>query len=88
VHFRAERGGHGEGNNKQGRSGKDEIVLVPPGTSVYLRDTDELIVDLVEDGQEAVVARGGRGGRGNAVFKNSVNQAPRFAEKGEPAEER
>ena len=88
VHFRADRGGHGEGNNKQGRSGKDEIVLVPPGTSVYLRDTDELIVDLVEDGQEAVVARGGRGGRGNAVFKNSVNQASRFAEKGEPAEER
>ena len=88
VHFRAERGGHGEGKNMQGRSGKDEIVAVPPGTAVFLRDTDELIADLVEDGQEAVVARGGRGGRGNTVFKNSVNQAPRFAEKGEPAEER
>jgi GTP-binding protein len=87
VHFRAERGGHGEGKNMQGRTGRDQIVAVPPGTAVYRRDGDELIADLVEDGQEAVVARGGRGGRGNAVFKNSVNQAPRFAEKGEPGEE-
>jgi GTP-binding protein len=87
VHFRAERGGHGEGKNMQGKTGKDHVVAVPPGTAVYLRDTGELVADLVEHGQEAVVARGGRGGRGNAVFKNSVNQAPRFAEKGEPGEE-
>lgn len=87
VHYRAERGGHGEGKNMQGRTGKDHVVTVPLGTAVYLRDADELIADLVEHGQEAVVASGGRGGRGNAVFKNSVNQAPRFAEKGEPGEE-
>lgn len=88
VHFKAQRGAHGEGSNKQGKNGQDCIVPVPPGTAVFLRDTGELIADLVADGQEAVVARGGRGGRGNAVFKSAANQAPRFAEKGEPGEER
>lgn len=88
VHFKAGRGGHGGGKNKQGRTGDDEIVPVPMGTLVYLRDTDELVADLVAEGQEAIVARGGRGGRGNAVFKNSINQAPRLAERGEPGEER
>lgn len=86
-HFRAGRGGHGGGNNKQGRTGEDTVVAVPMGTAVFSRDDGDLIADLVEDGQEAVVARGGRGGRGNAVFKSSVNQAPRLAERGEPGQE-
>lgn len=88
VHFKAGRGGHGSGNNKHGKAGEDCIVLVPPGTMVYLRDTGELIADLVEPGQEVVAARGGRGGRGNSAFKSATNQAPRIAEKGEPGEER
>ena len=87
VHFKAERGGHGGSSNKQGKTGDDCIVAVPPGTAVYLRDGDELVADLVHHGQEAVVARGGRGGRGNAAFKSSTHQAPRIAENGEPGEE-
>ena len=88
VHHKAGRGGHGGGKNKQGRTGENVVVTVPMGTLVYLRDTGELVADLVENGQEAIVARGGRGGRGNAVFKSSINQAPRLAELGEPGEER
>ena len=88
AHYKAGRGGHGGGKNKQGRTGEDVVVTVPMGTLVYLRDTGELVADLVDNGQEAIVARGGRGGRGNAVFKSSVNQAPRLAEQGEPGQER
>ncbi|MEA3337717.1 MAG: GTPase ObgE [Chloroflexota bacterium] len=87
VHFRAERGGHGGGSNKQGKRGKNEVVRVPAGTAVFLRDSDDQIADLVQDGQEVIVARGGRGGRGNTSFKSATNQAPRLAEKGEPGEE-
>ena len=87
VHFKAERGGHGSGSNKQGKTGEDRIVPVPPGTAVFLRDTDQQIADLVEVGQEVIVAHGGRGGRGNAAFKSATNQAPRMAELGEPGEE-
>jgi GTP-binding protein len=87
VHFKAERGGHGGSSNKQGKTGEDCVVPVPAGTAVYLRETDELIADLVHDGQEAVIASGGRGGRGNAAFKSSTNQVPRVAERGEPGEE-
>jgi GTP-binding protein len=87
VHFKAERGGHGGSSNKQGKVGEDCVIPVPAGTAVYLRETGELIADLVHDGQEAVIARGGRGGRGNAAFKSSTNQVPRVAERGEPGEE-
>jgi GTP-binding protein len=87
VHFKAERGGHGGSSNKQGKTGGDTVVPVPLGTAVYLRDTGELIADLVEAGEEAVVSQGGRGGRGNAVFKSATNQAPRIAENGEPGQE-
>lgn len=87
-HFRADRGRHGEGNNRQGASGKDRIVEVPPGTIVREDATGDFLGDLTSPGQTLVVARGGRGGRGNAVFKRSTNQAPRVAEKGEPGEER
>ncbi len=88
VHFKAESGKHGRGKNQHGRSGKDLYIPVPPGTVVYDDETGELLADLVEPGQKALVARGGRGGRGNAAFKSPTNQAPRLAERGEPGEER
>ncbi|MHB1041384.1 MAG: GTPase ObgE [Eubacteriales bacterium] len=86
-HYKAERGRHGEGKNMHGASGEDLVIRVPSGTVVRDDTTGELIADLVEDGQEAVVARGGRGGRGNASFATAFNKAPKFAEKGEPGEE-
>jgi len=87
-HFRAERGMPGGGKNKQGRNGNDLRITVPVGTVVRDAETGELLADLVADGQEIIVARGGKGGRGNAVFATSTNQAPRFAEKGEPGDAR
>ncbi|PZN11436.1 MAG: GTPase ObgE, partial [Bacillota bacterium] len=87
-HYRAERGGNGEGSNRHGRRGRDCEVRVPPGTIVRDRDTGEVLADLAEAGQRLVVARGGRGGRGNARFATPRRQAPRIAEKGEPGEAR
>jgi len=88
IHFKAEKGGNGRGKEQHGRKGADLFVPVPPGTVVYDDETGELLADLVEPGQKALVARGGRGGRGNAAFKSPTNQAPRIAERGEPGEER
>ncbi|MCW2982030.1 MAG: GTP-binding protein Obg/CgtA [Solirubrobacterales bacterium] len=79
-HFRANRGGHGEGSNRHGGRGDDRVIPVPPGTQAVTVDGVDL--DLVEPGQRAVVAHGGRGGHGNKRFTTSVRQAPRFAEKG------
>ena len=87
-HFRAESGGHGGSSNKTGASAKALEIAVPPGTIVRDADNGELLADLTQPGQSVVVARGGRGGRGNARFKSSTNQAPRMAEKGEPGTER
>lgn len=87
-HFKAERGGHGGGKNQTGADGNDTIVSVPPGTVVRDAETGYLLADLVEPEQRAVIARGGRGGRGNTSFKSSTNQAPKIAEKGLPGEER
>ncbi len=87
-HYRAERGRHGEGNKRSGRSGKDLIVKVPVGTVVKDAETGEVIGDLTEHGQRLMVARGGRGGRGNAEFATPTRRAPDFAEPGEPGEER
>ena len=86
--FKADRGGAGEDNNKFGRKAESIIVKVPVGTLAFDDESGELIADLVEEGQTVVAARGGRGGRGNARFPNSVNRAPTFAEHGEPGEER
>lgn len=86
----AEDGKNGSGTRSAGRSGKDLIVEVPIGTVVYRRaedDSREMIADLTYDGQEAVIAKGGDGGFGNAHFKSSVRQTPRIAEVGEPGEE-
>ncbi|HHW02002.1 MAG TPA: GTPase ObgE [Thermoanaerobacterales bacterium] len=88
VHYKAERGEHGQGSNKIGRSAEDLIIRVPPGTVVKDPETGDVLADLVENGQTFVAARGGRGGRGNARFASSIHRAPDFAEKGEPGEER
>jgi GTP-binding protein len=85
-HYRAGRGGHGQGANKHGAGGEDLVVAVPPGTVV--EDTERgLSFDLVVPGNRAVVARGGSGGRGNKRFTGSRRQAPRFAERGLDGEE-
>ena len=87
-HFRAGRGEHGRGKNQHGATGQEIRVPVPPGTVVYDADTGDLLGDLTEQAQELVVARGGHGGKGNARFTTSTNQAPRIAEHGDPGEER
>src|SRR5438067_8540365 len=86
--FRAGRGGDGSGNQRAGKNGEDVEVPVPVGTTVTDAETGEQVADLVHPGQRANLARGGRGGRGNMHFATSVQQTPRFAEKGEPGEER
>ncbi len=84
----AERGEHGMGSNKTGRSAAPVVLPVPPGTVVRDRDSGELVGEILEDGQEIVVARGGRGGRGNAAFATSTHQAPREWEPGREGEAR
>src|SRR5436309_724704 len=94
VHFRfnpeykAQRGRHGEGANKTGREGEDIILKVPVGTILYDDETGEKIHDFSDPDERIVVARGGRGGRGNARFATSTHQAPREHEDGRPGEER
>ncbi len=86
--IKGERGEHGKGSNMYGR-GKDPIyVMVPAGTIVYDADTNLVLCDLTEKSQEYVVAKGGRGGKGNKAFATHENPAPQFSEKGEPGEER
>src|SRR5579872_7466822 len=93
VHFRfnpehkAERGRHGEGSNKTGRDGGDVVLKVPVGTIVYDDETGDRIFEFTQSDQRFVIARGGRGGRGNARFATSVHQAPREHEGGRPGEE-
>ncbi len=86
--YRAERGRHGEGARRKGRSGQDLELPVPLGTLVFDGDTGKLYGDLREEGARLQVARGGRGGRGNACFASATNQAPRRYEEGAPGEER
>jgi len=85
---RAEPGTHGQGSNKTGRGGEDAVLTVPPGTIVRDAGSGEVLGDLVGDGDELVVARGGRGGRGNARFASSTNRTPRQAEPGGKGETR
>jgi GTP-binding protein len=93
VHFRfnpehkAERGRHGEGSNKTGREGADVLLKVPVGTIVYDDETGEKAFEFTHPDEKFVIARGGRGGRGNARFATSVHQAPREHEAGRPGEE-
>jgi GTP-binding protein len=91
--FRAPRGHHGEGSNRTGQSGDDLELAVPVGTLVYERTGGgpeglRLLADLIEEGQRVLVARGGRGGLGNARFATSTNRAPRKVQPGEPGEDK
>jgi GTP-binding protein len=86
--YRAERGENGRGKDQGGKSGKDEIVKVPCGTLVRDALKKKNIVDLVNDGDEFIIAHGGKGGKGNGEFATPTNQAPRFAEPGTQGEER
>ena len=86
--FQAQRGQPGAGRERTGASGEDLEVVVPIGTRVVAVETDELLGDLTVDGQRLLVARGGRGGRGNTRFKSSTNRAPRQATQGTPGESR
>ncbi|MFF5996860.1 GTPase ObgE [Lysinibacillus sp. KU-BSD001] len=86
-HFKAERGEHGMSKGMHGRKAEDLIVKVPPGTVVINAETKAVIADLVEHGQRAVIAKAGRGGRGNSRFATPANPAPELAEKGEPGQE-
>jgi GTPase len=94
VHFRfnpeykAQRGRHGEGSNKKGREGADVVLKVPVGTIVYDAETGDKVHDFSRTDERVIVARGGRGGRGNARFATSTHQAPREHEPGRPGEER
>lgn len=87
-HWEAEKGEPGEGRNKTGKSGADLVIPLPPGTIVKDRDHGFVLKDLAEAGMELRVARGGKGGKGNAAFVSSTNQAPRQFETGQPGEER
>lgn len=86
--FRAPSGGHGHGKNQTGAQGAELSIRVPIGTVVFDADTGDRLADLMLPGQRALIARGGRGGRGNWTFRTSTMQAPRIAENGVPGEER
>lgn len=87
-HQKAERGKGGMGKDRHGANGKDLKILVPPGTIVKDVETDEILADLTDPGTSIVLFKGGRGGQGNARFATSTNKAPKFAQPGEPGEER
>ncbi|MCB1179873.1 MAG: GTPase ObgE, partial [Leptospiraceae bacterium] len=85
-HYKAGNGENGGGKNKSGKAGEDLILKVPVGTQVIDLETEELLFDFLEDGQEFTVVQGGRGGKGNAFFKSSTMQTPRFYQEGEEGE--
>ena len=86
--WRADRGQHGEGNNKTGRSGEDIILPVPPGTVVRDAETKQLLGEVLEQGDTILVAKGGRGGKGNAFFATATHQSPREWQPGEEGQVR
>src|SRR5919201_65573 len=87
-HWRAKDGGRGGPDNRHGRKAPDLVIPVPPGTLIVDRDRGHVLRDLTRAGEEVVVARGGRGGRGNKAFATATNRAPREAQPGTPGEER
>lgn len=86
--FIAERGQHGMGSLCSGKDGQDLVIKVPAGTIIKNDDTGEILADMVEDGQVYLCCKAGRGGKGNAHFATSTHQTPRFAQPGEPGEEK
>ena len=87
-HIMATNGDGGGASRSFGKDGEDRVIEVPCGTVVYDAETGEFICDVTEDGQEVMLLKGGRGGLGNVNFKTSTNQAPRYSQPGEPAQER
>jgi GTP-binding protein len=87
-HIKAERGVHGKGSDMHGRHGQDNVVRVPLGTIIRDAASNEAVADLVEEGQQFIASRGGKGGRGNARFTTPTQKAPRFCEVGEPGEDK
>lgn len=87
-HILAGHGESGSGRLSTGRSGETKIIEVPCGTVAYDAETGEYLCDVTEDGQEVILLKGGKGGKGNNFFKTATNQAPRYAQPGEPYEER
>jgi GTP-binding protein len=88
THYHADEGRGGGSQNRYGRGAENLVIPVPPGTVVYDAGSGDLLGDLTDPGQQLVVCKGGRGGRGNTHFKSSINQVPRTAERGEPGEEK
>lgn len=88
AHYKAQRGMHGEGGLKTGKNGKDELILVPRGSIIKDFETGEVIAELLKDGEEKLILKGGRGGKGNSHFKNPTNRAPRYAQPGEEGMEK
>ncbi len=86
-HQRAEHGANGAGNNRHGRRGKNNVIPVPLGTVIKDPDSEEFIGEIIEEGQEIVIAKGGYGGLGNARYKSSVNQTPDQCKEGSPGED-
>lgn len=86
-HIRAEHGASGSGSLRNGKNGTDIIINVPLGTVAKDAETEEVLFELVEDGEERILVQGGRGGLGNSNFKTATNQAPRYAQPGEPGTE-
>lgn len=87
-HVFAGHGGHGSGSRSFGADGEDKYIDVPCGTVAYDAETGEFLCDVTEDGQEVILLKGGRGGLGNWHFRTATNQTPRFAQPGEPMQER
>ena len=85
-HFKAKNGAHGQGKQKTGKNGLDLVIELPPGTLVTDADTGQVITDLINCDETFVLARGGRGGQGNARFKTSTIRTPRLAQPGEPGQ--
>jgi GTPase len=87
-HFKADRGGEGMGKKRHGKDGEDCVIPVPPGTVVTDAEHGSLLTDLAQPGRRVVIARGGKGGRGNTAFKSATHQTPREAEQGTPGQQR
>lgn len=85
--LKAGNGEQGSSRKKHGKKGEDLVLIVPPGTSVIDTDSGELLLDMLDDGERKLILKGGKGGLGNVHFKNSVNQAPTYAQPGEPYSE-
>lgn len=88
MHIKADNGAPGEGSSMTGKSGAKKVIIVPPGTQIIDQDSGEILFDMLEDGQEELFLKGGKGGLGNTHFKSSTNQRPTYAQPGEKGETR